>query len=58
MDSISRRDFIKLGALLGASGASLVLGSRTGTGDWQDGKRFSSSASASDVRAWAQSLHL
>lgn len=58
MNSISRRDFIKLGALLGAGGASLMLGSRTGTGDWQDGKRFSSSASDADVRAWAQSLSL
>lgn len=29
-----------------------------GTGDWQEGQRFSSGASASDVNAWVESLGL
>lgn len=35
-----------------------LLEEMTGTGDWQDGHRFSSSASRSDVRSWIDGLNL
>lgn len=41
---------------LGESGAELAA--LAGTGDWQEGMRFSSSASAEDVAAWADTLNL
>lgn len=33
-----------------------LLAKAAGTGDWQDGQRFSSSASEDEVRTWAKSL--
>ena len=39
---------------MGQSGE--LLAEMAGTGDWQEGQRFSSGASASTVRDWAQSL--
>ncbi len=33
-----------------------LLEEMTGTGDWQEGHRFSSSASRSDVRSWVEGL--
>lgn len=39
---------------LGQSGE--LLASAAGTGDWQDGKRFSSGASDDEVRAWAAGI--
>ena len=35
-----------------------LLEEMTGTGDWQDGHRFSSSISRSDVRSWVEGLDL
>lgn len=35
-----------------------LLEKMAGTGDWQEGQRFSSGASTSDVSAWAESLGL
>ena len=39
---------------LGQSGE--LLAKAAGTGDWQDGKRFSSGASDSEVRSWAAGI--
>lgn len=39
---------------LGQSGK--LLAEAAGTGDWQDGKRFSSSADEGEIRDWARSL--
>lgn len=41
---------------LGESGK--LLKDMAGTGNWQDGKRFSSNASESDVTAWVKTLNL
>ena len=41
---------------LGQSGE--LLAELAGTGDWQEGQRFRSGASASDVSAWVESLNL
>ena len=41
---------------LGQSGK--LLEKMAGTGDWQDGERFSSGASASDVTSWVNGLDL
>ena len=41
---------------LGQSGK--LLAEMAGTGDWQDGERFSSGASASDVTSWVNGLGL
>lgn len=41
---------------IGRSGSQLA--EMAGTGDWQDGQRFSSSASASDVQSWVNELGL
>ena len=41
---------------LGQSGE--LLAELAGTGDWQEGQRFRSGASASDVAAWVESLDL
>ena len=41
---------------LGESGD--LLKEMAGTGDWQEGQRFSSNASESDVENWVQSLNL
>lgn len=41
---------------LGESGA--LLAELAGTGDWQEGERFRSSASQADVTAWVESLGL
>ena len=41
---------------LGESGT--LLAELAGTGDWQDGERFRSSASQEDVNAWVESLGL
>ena len=41
---------------LGQSGK--LLAKMAGTGDWQDGERFSSGASASDVTSWVNGLDL
>lgn len=35
-----------------------LLEEMAGTGDWQDGQRFRSNASASDVQAWVEELGL
>ena len=35
-----------------------LLEEMAGTGDWQDGQRFHSNASASDVQAWVEELGL
>lgn len=41
---------------LGESGE--LLAEKAGTGDWQEGKRFSSNADADDVTEWVNSLEL
>ena len=41
---------------MGQSGT--LLSEMTGTGDWQDGQRFSSGASQSDVADWVSGLGL
>ena len=41
---------------MGQSGT--LLADMAGTGDWQDGERFRSSASEADVRAWVEGLGL
>ena len=41
---------------MGQSGS--LLAEMTGTGDWQEGQRFSSGASASDVQSWVNGLGL
>lgn len=41
---------------LGQSGT--LLAEKAGTGDWQDGQRFSGGAAEADVQEWVQSLHL
>lgn len=41
---------------LGQSGR--LLAELAGTGDWQEGRRFSGSASADDIREWVSSLNL
>lgn len=41
---------------LGDSGT--LLAELAGTGDWQDGERFRSGASESDVQDWVESLGL
>ena len=41
---------------MGQSGS--LLEEMAGTGDWQDGQRFSSGASAEDVSSWVESLNL
>ena len=41
---------------LGQSGE--LLAELAGTGDWQDGERFRSSASQEDVNEWVDSLGL
>lgn len=41
---------------LGQSGD--LLADMAGTGDWQDGERFSSSASSSDVESWVNGIDL
>ena len=41
---------------LGESGQ--LLAEMAGTGDWQEGMRFSSSVSETDVQEWIDSLNL
>ena len=41
---------------MGSSGT--LLADMAGTGDWQEGQRFSSGASSSDVQAWVSGLGL
>lgn len=41
---------------IGESGA--LLAEMAGTGDWQEGQRFSSGVSAEDVKAWVEGLDL
>lgn len=41
---------------MGESGT--LLAKLASTGDWQEGKRFASGASAEDVQAWADELSL
>lgn len=41
---------------MGQSGS--LLADMAGTGDWQDGQRFSSGASAEEVSSWVESLNL
>lgn len=41
---------------LGDSGS--LLAELAGTGDWQDGQRFSGDADETNVKEWVQSLHL
>lgn len=41
---------------MGQSGS--LLAELAGTGDWQEGQRFSSGASASDVQSWVNGLEL
>ncbi len=45
-----------LSSRMGESGT--LLAKLAGTGDWQEGKRFSSGASAEDVQAWTDELSL
>ena len=40
----------------GLGQSSELLASAAGTGDWQDGKRFSSGASDNEVRSWAAGI--
>lgn len=42
----------------GLGQSATLLAKAAGSGDWQDGQRFASSADESDVRKWAQSLGL
>lgn len=42
----------------GLGQSTTLLAKAAGSGDWQDGQRFASSADESDVRKWAQSLGL
>ena len=39
---------------MGESGS--LLAEMAGTGDWQDGQRFSSGVSAADVQTWVDGL--
>ena len=41
---------------MGQSGT--LLAELAGTGDWQEGKRFSSNASEEEVQDWVKSLNL
>lgn len=41
---------------MGQSGT--LLAEMAGTGDWQEGQRFSSGASSADVQLWVSGLHL
>ena len=45
-------------AFSGLGQSTTLLAKAAGSGDWQDGQRFASSADESDVRKWAQSLGL
>lgn len=42
----------------GIGDSGTLLGEMAGTGDWQDGERFRSGASESDVQDWVESLGL
>ena len=42
----------------GLSQSGELLAQLAGTGDWQEGQRFRSSASQEDVNAWVDSLGL
>ena len=42
----------------GLSQSGELLAQLAGTGDWQEGQRFRSSASQEDVTAWVESLGL
>lgn len=42
----------------GLGESSQLLEKKAGTGDWQDGQRFSSGASEDDVRSWVDGLGL
>ncbi|OZG69432.1 flavodoxin [Bifidobacterium eulemuris] len=42
----------------GLGSSATQLAELTGTGDWQEGQRFSSNASESDVQNWVASLNL
>ena len=42
----------------GLADSGELLAELAGTGDWQEGQRFRSGASASDVSAWVESLNL
>lgn len=45
-------------AFSGLGQSTTLIAKAAGSGDWQDGQRFASSADESDVRKWAQSLGL
>ena len=36
----------------------MALAALAGTGDWQEGKRFSSNASEEEIQDWVKSLNL
>lgn len=62
---VTDRDFISKKVILFAASSSSPLGSSgddlasmIGTGDWQEGQRLSSNASAGEVSSWVESLDL
>ncbi|WP_368095386.1 flavodoxin [Bifidobacterium catenulatum] len=62
---VTDHDFIGKKVILFAASSSLPLGSSgsdlatmVGTGDWQEGQRLSSNASAGEVFSWVESLDL
>lgn len=62
---VTDRDFISKKVILFAASSSSPLGSSgsdlatmVGTGDWQEGQRLSSNASAGEVSSWVESLDL
>ncbi|KAB7457509.1 flavodoxin [Bifidobacterium catenulatum] len=62
---VTDRDFIGKKVILFAASSSSPLGSSgsdlttmVGTGDWQEGQRLSSNASAGEVSSWVESLDL
>lgn len=62
---VTDRDFISKKVILFAASSSSPLGSSgddlttmVGTGDWQEGQRISSNASAGEVSSWVESLDL
>lgn len=62
---VTDRDFISKKVILFATSSSSPLGSSgddlatmIGTGDWQEGQRLSSNASAGEVSSWVESLDL
>ena len=48
--------FLVTGASSGIGSSADSLADMAGTGDWQEGERFSGSASEAEIADWAQSV--